>query len=122
MDVTSLTPDDRRSPHPMGWHTLSPESAMSALQTEAARGLSEVAAAARLQSDGPNDLPAPRTAHPGVIFLRQFRSPLVYVLLAAALLSLGLGHLTDAGFIGFVLVVNAVLGAWQELQAEPKGP
>jgi len=102
----------------MGWHTLSPESAMNALQTQATRGLSEAAAAARLQSDGPNDLPAPRTAHPGAIFLRQFRSPLVYVLLAAALLSLGLGHLTDAGFIGFVLVVNAVLGAWQELQAE----
>ena len=55
---------------------------------------------------------------PRVIFLRQFRSPLVYVLLAAAVLSLGLGHLTDAGFIGFVLVVNALLGAWQELQAE----
>ncbi|MBK7903593.1 MAG: HAD-IC family P-type ATPase [Proteobacteria bacterium] len=102
----------------MGWHTLSPESAMSALQTEAVRGLSEATAAARLQRDGPNDLPAPRTAHPVVIFLRQFRSPLVYVLLAAAMLSLGIGHLTDAGFIGFVLVVNALLGAWQELQAE----
>ena len=118
MDVPSLTPDDRRASPPMGWHTLSPESAMSALQTEAARGLSEATAAARLQRDGPNDLPAPRTAHPVVIFLRQFRSPLVYVLLAAAMLSLGIGHLTDAGFIGFVLVVNALLGAWQELQAE----
>ena len=118
MDVTSLTPGDRRSPPPMGWHTLSPEAVLSAMQTEAARGLSEAAAAARLQSDGPNDLPAPRTAHPVAIFLRQFRSPLVYVLLAAALLSLGLRHLTDAGFIGFVLVVNALLGAWQELHAE----
>ena len=118
MDVTPLTADDRRSPPPLGWHTMSPESAMSAMQTEAARGLSEAAAAARLLSDGPNVLPAPRTAHPVVIFLRQFRSPLVYVLLAAAVLSLGLRHLTDAGFIGFVLVVNALLGAWQELQAE----
>ncbi len=118
MDVTPATAAVRPSPSPTAWHALSPESAMSALQTEGTRGLSEAAAAARLQSDGPNDLPAPRTAHPGVIFLRQFRSPLVYVLLAAALLSLGLGHLTDAGFIGFVLVVNAVLGAWQELQAE----
>ena len=117
MDVASLTPDDRRAPPPTGWHTLPPESAMSALQTRADCGLSE-AAAARLQSDGPNDLPAPRTPHPVVIFLRQFRSPLVYVLLAAAVLSVGIRHLTDAGFIGFVLVVNALLGAWQELQAE----
>ncbi|MBP7608243.1 MAG: HAD-IC family P-type ATPase [Steroidobacteraceae bacterium] len=118
MDVTPLTADERRSPPPLGWHTMSPESAMSAVQTEATRGLSEAAAASRLQRDGPNDLPAPQTAHPVVIFLRQFRSPLVYVLLAAAVLSLGLRHLTDAGFIGFVLVVNALLGAWQELQAE----
>jgi magnesium-transporting ATPase (P-type) len=118
MDGSPVTADDRRSPPPLGWHTLSPESAISAMQTDAVHGLSEAVAAARLQSDGPNDLPAPRTAHPSVVFLRQFRSPLVYVLLAAALLSLGLRHLTDAGFIGFVLVVNAILGAWQELQAE----
>ena len=118
MDVTPATADDRPSPPPAAWHALLPESAMTALQTEGTRGLSEAEAAARLQRDGPNVLPAPRPAHPVVIFLRQFRSPLVYVLLAAAVLSLGLGHLTDAGFIGFVLVVNALLGAWQELQAE----
>jgi hypothetical protein len=44
MDVTPLTADERRSPPPLGWHTMSPESAMSAVQTEATRGLSEVAA------------------------------------------------------------------------------
>ena len=76
MDGTLVTADDRRSPPPPGWHTLSPESAMGALRTEAVHGLSEAAAAARLRSAGPNGLPAPRTAHPFVIFLRQFRSPL----------------------------------------------
>jgi magnesium-transporting ATPase (P-type) len=91
---------------------------MASLQADLARGLTEAEAAARLRSDGLNVLPTPQPARPVVVFLRQFRSPLVYVLLAAAVLSLGLGHLTDAGFIGFVLVVNALLGAWQELQAE----
>jgi magnesium-transporting ATPase (P-type) len=52
------------------------------------------------------------------VLLRQFRSPLVYVLLLAAGLALLLGHVTDAGFIGIVLLVNSLLGAWQELQAE----
>jgi len=118
MDVSPATTPDRQRPPPTAWHAVSPESALSALQTDAARGLSEAEAAARLQRDGPNVLPAPRPAHPVIIFLRQFRSPLVYILLAAAVLSLGLRHLTDAGFIGFVLVVNALLGAWQELQAE----
>ncbi len=64
MDVAPVTPDDRRAPPPMGWHALPPESAMSALQTEAARGLSEAAAAARLQSDGPNDPARPADRAP----------------------------------------------------------
>ena len=105
-------------PPPSAWHAMSPESALAALQADVARGLTAAEAAARLRSDGPNVLPAPQAANPVLIFLRQFRSPLVYVLLAAAALSLSLRHLTDAGFIGFVLVVNALLGAWQELQAE----
>jgi magnesium-transporting ATPase (P-type) len=118
MDVSSATADDRPSPQPSAWHASPAEAALRAMQTDGTRGLSEAEAEARLLSGGPNALPAPRPAHPVVIFLRQFRSPLVSVLLAAALLSLGLGHLTDAGFIGFVLVANASLGAWQELRAE----
>ncbi|MEY2918818.1 MAG: hypothetical protein RL261_123, partial [Pseudomonadota bacterium] len=118
MDVTPTTARDRQSPPPSAWHAMPPAAAMTTLQADLARGLTAAEAAARLRSDGPNVLPAPRAASPFLIFLRQFRSPLVYVLLAAAALSLGLRHLTDAGFIGFVLVVNALLGAWQELQAE----
>ena len=118
MDITPATARDRQSPPPSAWHAMTPAAAMATLQASLARGLTAAEAAARFRSDGPNVLPAPRAASPFLIFLRQFRSPLVYVLLAAAALSLGLRHLTDAGFIGFVLVVNALLGAWQELQAE----
>ena len=62
MDVTPLTADDRRSSPPLGWHTMSPESAMSAMQTEAARGLSEAAAAAHefLLSGNPKALAGAR--------------------------------------------------------------
>ncbi len=100
---------------------------MSAIETEAVHGLSETAAAARLQSDGPNVLPAPLTAHPSSSSCASSAGPLVYVLLAAAVLSLGLKHLTDAGFIGFVLVVNAldrsVAGtAGGTADCEPAGP
>ena len=108
-----------RTPEPApSWHALSPESAAALLQSDVSRGLAESEAAARLRADGPNLLPAPRPASPARIVLRQFRNPLVYVLLAAAVLSLVMGHVTDAGFIGFVLLVNSALGAWQELQAE----
>jgi Ca2+-transporting ATPase len=52
------------------------------------------------------------------IYLRQFTSPLVYLLLGAAALSLILGHLGDAVFIFAVLQVNALIGAIQEGRAE----
>ena len=116
MARTPATAPDRQPPP--AWHAMSPGSALAALRADVARGLTAAEAAARLRRDGPNVLPAPQAASPLLIFLRQFRSPLVYVLLAAAALSLSLRHLTDAAFIGFVLVVNALLGAWQELQAE----
>ncbi len=52
------------------------------------------------------------------IGLRQLKSPLIYVLLAAAAVALALGDLTDAAFIGVVLLVNSALGGWQEWHAQ----
>jgi magnesium-transporting ATPase (P-type) len=50
--------------------------------------------------------------------LQQFRSPLIYLLGAAALVSLVTDHLMDAGFIAVILVINATIGAYQEWRAE----
>ncbi|WP_423199629.1 MULTISPECIES: cation-translocating P-type ATPase [unclassified Cupriavidus] len=67
---------------------------------------------------GPNTLP--RVAPPSLVavFLRQFLSPLIYILLAAAVVSLMLGDLRDAFFIGIVLLVNGVIGTVQEHTAD----
>jgi magnesium-transporting ATPase (P-type) len=62
----------------------------------------------------PQKLPTPLWR----IALRQFKSPLVYVLASAAGVSLILGHFGDAGFIGFVLAVNASIGSFQEKKAD----
>ncbi|NIQ98322.1 MAG: HAD family hydrolase, partial [Desulfuromonadales bacterium] len=62
-------------------------------------------------------LPRPRRDSLAVVYLRQFRSPLIYLLLAAAVVSLATGELTDAVFIFVVLQVNAVIGAAQEWKA-----
>lgn len=72
----------------------------------------------RLNQYGPNLLPQRKPVTVGQILLRQFLSPLIYVLLLAALLSLFLGDYTDAGFIGVVLLINALIGAFQEWRAE----
>lgn len=72
----------------------------------------------RLGHFGPNSLPVGRPPTLVGIFLSQFKSPLVYVLLLAALVSLGLRELTDAGFIFAVLMINAIIGTIQEFGAE----
>ncbi len=50
--------------------------------------------------------------------MHQFASPLIYVLVAAALLSLAIQEWSDAGFITAVLLVNAIIGTFQEYSAQ----
>ncbi len=81
-------------------------------------GLTTSEAAKRLEEFGANELP--RTAPPTWwhIVLRQFRSPLIYILGVAAVVSLAIGEPTDAGFIAAVLALNALIGGYQEWRAE----
>lgn len=81
-------------------------------------GLSETEAARRLRQHGRNELPRAKSVPWWRIVARQFASPLIVVLAAAAGLSLAIGHATDAGFIGIVLIVNAAIGGSQEWRAE----
>jgi len=99
------------------WHRLSPEAALAALETTRS-GLDEAEAAIRLAAFGENVLP--RRKRPGMveIYLRQFKSPLIYLLLAAAAVSWAIGEAVDALFIFLVLQINAVIGTIQEWKAE----
>jgi Ca2+-transporting ATPase len=81
------------------------------------RGLAPAEVARRLQAYGPNELRPPRRESSLTLLLRQFRSPLIYILLVAGLISLALGELIDAGAIAAVLVFNAAIGFTQELRA-----
>ena len=105
------------APPPAPWHSLPIEEALARLATDG-RGLSSAEAARRLAAHGANKIPARPTAGLGAIFLRQFKSPLIYLLLAAGAVSLAVGETIDAGFIFVVLLVNAVVGAAQERGAE----
>ena len=82
------------------------------------QGLSSAEAQKRLDHYGPNILPEQKT--PGVffVFLSQFKSPFIYVLLIAALISFGLGQAINAYFIIGVLFINASIGTIQEYSAE----
>ena len=83
--------------------------------TNSKRGLTEREATERLKRDGPNQLPEGRRDTWVSIFLRQFQSPLIYVLLVAAAIIFFIGeHRIDAFIISGILFFNAIVGAIQE--------
>jgi Ca2+-transporting ATPase len=99
------------------WHTLSIEEVFSKLQTSK-NGLSEKEVKKRLKIYGPNELPKPKRPRLLTMFLRQFKSFLILLLLAAILISIGIKHYTDALVILVILMLNALLGFYQEYKAE----
>lgn len=99
------------------WHALDTSAVLQKIGSST-RGLSLQEVAARRDQFGANQLPSSPPPGIGLIFLHQFLSPLIYILLVAALVSLAIGELTDAGFIAAVILLNAMLGTFQEWKAE----
>ena len=88
------------------------------LETSLDSGLDPEEAARRLLKFGPNVLPSRKPPTLFRILVNQFVSPLILVLLLAAVVSALIGDLKDAGFIGAVLLLNAMIGGYQEWRAE----
>jgi len=80
-------------------------------------GLNQSEVSDRLESYGDNSLPREKAKTPLIIFFQQFVSPLIYVLLAAAILSMVISEWLDAIFIFAVLFINAIIGTIQEHSA-----
>jgi magnesium-transporting ATPase (P-type) len=99
------------------WHHLTPQQAMEQLQS-GSDGLSEAEAKLRLAQHGANRLPEAQRQTSLHRFLLQFHNLLIYVLLAAAVITALLGHWVDFGVILAVVVVNALIGFIQEGKAE----
>ena len=114
-DLETTLPPLREGP--LAGHTLDPTEALAALDATEA-GLSTAEADGRRAAIGPNVIPKAKRAGLAVVYLRQFKNPLVYLLVAATVVSLGVGELADAAFIFVVLQFNAVIGTYQERRAE----
>src|SRR5690606_22590473 len=99
------------------WHALGPDEALAAVEGSP-DGLDEAEAARRLRRDGPNRL-RPRRGPSALRHLAaQFVDPLIALLVVAAVVSFLLGETVDAAVIGAVVVVNALIGFFQERRAE----
>jgi P-type Ca2+ transporter type 2C len=99
------------------WHLATDEVARK-LETDAKAGLTAAVAAEKLQALGPNELQEKKGRGPLAIFLDQFKSLMIGVLIAAALVSGFLKEWVDAVAILAIVFLNAILGLVQEFRAE----
>jgi P-type Ca2+ transporter type 2C len=110
-DVPAFTPSAA------AWHALPEAEVLKRLEAPA-EGLTNDQAAERRRTFGSNVLPSKPPPTLFAIFLHQFLSPLIYVLLAAGVIAILMGDASDAGFIFGVVLLNAGLGTYQEWKAE----
>jgi len=101
----------------IAWHAEPLEVVFRKLQS-LPDGLSEEQVAERLREFGRNTLPAKEPPTLLQVFLHQFASPLIYILLIAGVVALLMQDYKDAVFIFAVILLNAVIGTVQEWRAE----
>lgn len=87
------------------------------LGTHTQKGLSAKEARRRLSESGRNEMKSARKKMPIEVFVEQLNDPLIYVLIAAAIVSALLREMSDAVIIGVVVCVNAFVGMLQEGKA-----
>jgi len=81
------------------------------------KGLSSVEAQKRLMKFGSNELTTRKKAGPFILLLGQFKSPLVLILVFAAIISFVTGEWIDASIILLIIIASAFLGFYQEFRA-----
>jgi len=101
----------------VAWHSQEPEAILQQLQTSI-QGLSASEAAHRLSVHGPNELKETKTINPWQLFLGQFQSLIVWILIAAGIIAGLLGEWVDSVAILAIVVLNALIGFYQEFNAE----
>ncbi|MCR4275751.1 MAG: HAD-IC family P-type ATPase [Candidatus Wolfebacteria bacterium] len=99
------------------WHSKTLPEIFDALRSRE-HGLTKEEATERLREYGLNKLPEGKVDGLHVIFLRQFQSPLIYILLAASAIVFAMGETVDGSIILAVLLFNAIVGTIQEGKAQ----
>ena len=96
--------------------TLTPEAALKQYRSSTS-GLSASDAAERLKTDGLNTIKAQKSASPILLFLGQFKSPIILIMLVATAISAATGDWLDSLIIFAIVLGSAVLSFFQEYSA-----
>ncbi len=100
------------------WHAMPADAIAAELASDPLRGLSATEAQRRLAIHGPNELAQTAATSALTIFARQFTSLVIWILILAASVSAVMGERVDAIAIVAIVVLNAVIGFFQEYRAE----
>ena len=103
----------------MNFHTKSIDETLIELKSTTS-GLNTKEVKTRQKEYGKNILPSNPDMTLLGHFFQQFKSPIIYILLLATFMALTIKEYTDAGFILLVLILNAVIGTYQEYSASQK--
>ena len=112
--LTTARSDQRKS---TPWHCGTPDEVLKRLGASAI-GLTSANARRLLAEHGPNALKEAKPISPWAIFFAQFKSVVIWVLIGAGALSGMLGEAIDAFAIFAIVILNAVVGFYQEFSAE----
>lgn len=99
-------------------YTLSREEIIKRLESDSEMGLSSTAAEQRQKIYGKNELEAEEMVPLWKKFVEQFKDVMILVLIVAAIISGAMGEVIDAALIIAIVIINAVLGVYQEGKAE----
>lgn len=101
----------------MDWYSKPLQEAIRFYDTSAENGLNDSDIAKNIAKYGKNELPKPKETPPIILFLQQFNDPIIYILIVAAVLNSILAEPKDAIVIGFVVLLNTIIGFVQESRA-----
>lgn len=100
------------------WHELEHDQVSRLMETDLEQGLSSLESNNRLNQFGENQITGKKSINPFIRFLLQFHNPLIYILLGASTVTAFLHEWIDSSVIMGVVLVNAVIGYFQEAKAE----
>ena len=100
------------------WWNIAAQDIAGELRTDLKEGLNALEVKKRLEEYGFNQLPEQKKISPVKLFLSQFSSLIVWILIGAAFIAGILGEWIDAWAITVIVFLNAILGFIQEYQAE----
>lgn len=101
----------------LNWHELESNTVLEKLLT-GIKGLSEEEAKFRLKEYGLNKIASEKKISKIKLFLSQFNNPIIFVLIAAAIITFLIKEISDSLVILVVLVINSTIGFIQELKAD----